>query len=91
MTTIASVEAERFNVNLTRLYETERPSLGIVWAPTVDQIELMRQELDADRLIRQRIAKDERKRQADITWRQKLADKGYSVSSSPSSLERRAG
>ena len=87
MTTIEALENERFNVNLTDLYERERPTLGIVWNPTTDQLERMRQELDADRLIRRRINAEEAKRQRTETWLQKLAHKGYSLPGSPSSLK----
>lgn len=87
MTTIEALEHERFNVNLTDLYERERSSLGTVWTPTTDQLELMRQEMDADRLIRARIAREQRKQQRETTWLQKLQDKGYPIPGGPLTLK----
>ena len=75
------LEHERFNVNPVTLWEHERVTLGpiVTPRPDMDQLERLRQEVEAERIARYQAAREQRKHVTHQRWVRAMETKGHRI------------
>lgn len=75
------LEHERFNVNPITLWEHERVTLGPIPTPRPDQnqLERLRQQVDAERIARYQAARQQRKTVTYQRWVRAMETKGHRI------------